>query len=412
MKISLGETAHQAGILFSAQMGSMAMGFASSLVLARAMRPEEMGRFAFCQSVILVGGLFFEFGIASAGARVLALSRGQKEEQKALGAIIALSAISAAAFSLFILAAAAPISAIFKQDVRQLLVAVAPLAAFQPMQLAIEQSCQGLNRIRELASFQLLMSGSYLVMLIALAGAGRMTAASAMLAYLAGVGLASFWAIFRLRPRFEDLHQHIKISLTEARQYGLNIYAARITGAASAKLDGLIIAYFLGRASSGLAPLGIYAIAQKLSSPIVIMSRALAITRFRAFAKLDGVPSRMAIWNAAALAIASLGLAIIGPAALRGAFPKYAEAAPLMIPFAVWNLLAGLFQPYNIFLASHGRGREIRNIALMVALADLAGLILLMPRFGIAGAAWSTAMAMGLDYLLHLYYYRSLRSKR
>jgi O-antigen/teichoic acid export membrane protein len=62
-----------------------------------------------------------------------------------------------------------------------------------------------------------------------------------------------------------------------------------------------------------------------------------------------------------------------------------------------------------MFLASHGRGKELRNIAILVTIAKLTGLILIVPRFGIAGAAWTGAVAMALDYLLHLHYYRRFK---
>ena len=75
------------------------------------------------------------------------------------------------------------------------------------------------------------------------------------------------------------------------------------------------------------------------------------------------------------------------------------------------GLFAGLFQPYNAFLASHGRGAELRNIAILVTVASLVGLILSVPRFGIMGAACTGACAMALDYLLHVYYYRQFRRK-
>jgi O-antigen/teichoic acid export membrane protein len=73
------------------------------------------------------------------------------------------------------------------------------------------------------------------------------------------------------------------------------------------------------------------------------------------------------------------------------------------------NVFIGLFQPYNIFLGSHGRGAEIRNIVAVVAAASVLGLVFTVPRFGIMGAAWTGATVMGLDYVLYLYYYRKLR---
>jgi O-antigen/teichoic acid export membrane protein len=122
------------------------------------------------------------------------------------------------------------------------------------------------------------------------------------------------------------------------------------------------------------------------------------------------VPRRILIWNIAALVVCSAGLVTLGPPLLRFGFPNYAAATSLLVPFAFFNLFAGLFQPYNMFLASHGRGAELRNIAVVVTIATFVGLFVAVPRYGISGAAWSGVVAMALDYLLHLYYYR--RSRR
>jgi O-antigen/teichoic acid export membrane protein len=118
------------------------------------------------------------------------------------------------------------------------------------------------------------------------------------------------------------------------------------------------------------------------------------------------VPARITRWNALALVAAAVPLVLFGPLVLKFFFPKYSEAAPLLIPFAMMNLCVGLFQPYNIFLASHGRGVELRNIVLIVGVATVAALIVTVPRFGISGAAWTCAASMALDYILHVYYYR------
>ena len=400
------ETPRQAGLLFSAQSGSIAAGFLVSVVQARLMDPGEMGRLALCLSVIWIGSLFFELGVSAAGARLLALSDNEEVSRRQLGALVTMGAAIGIAFSLFIAAIAIPVDRVLNTEVRWLLIGASALAFLQPFQSFIEQACQGLNQIRRLAIFQMTMSWSYALMVTALAISGQLTAQTALLAYLSGMGLATVWTLAQLRPRFLETRRYVRLTLNEVRSYGLNIYLARITGSASVRVDSLLISYFLGRSAAGLAPLGLYAIAQKMANPIITMSRAVAITRFRAFANVNMVPERISRWNALLLIAASSGLAIVGPVVLRLAFPRYSDAAPLLIPFAAWGLFAGLFQPYNAFLASHGRGAELRNIALSVTTASVLGLILTVPRFGIMGAAWSAAGAMALDYLLHIYYYR------
>jgi O-antigen/teichoic acid export membrane protein len=406
----VGETVRQAGMLFTAQSGALVAGLLISLIQARWMEPAEMGRFAFCIAVIVVGGICFDFGLFSAGARMLALEHDEDRQRRALGALVILTTIAGLAFSAFIAAASWPIDAIFKKDVRWLLLSTAALAFFQPFQYFIELGCQGLNRIRLLSVFQLLMSGTYLLMLVALAASHHLTAGMALGAYLAGIAVATVWTVMRLRPSFRGASPYLRTTIRQAREYGMNLYFARVTGIASWRIDQLVIAYFLAEA----APLGIYAVVQKFANPLAMLGRSVALTRFRAFAQLKRVPGRLTRWNAALLASAALGLIIAGPPAIRFFFPKYSTGGTLLLPFALANLFVGLFQPYNIFLASHGRGAEVRNIAAAVAVSSLLGLSLTVPRYGISGAAWTAAAVMALDYVLHLYYYqrfkRTLRS--
>jgi O-antigen/teichoic acid export membrane protein len=401
-----GETIRQTGLLFSAQTGSMFVNLLVSFVLLKWMEPAEMGRLAFALSVIIITNLFFELGLFAAGSKLLATVKNPAEERRLLGALVLIAVGLGAALAIFIAASAAFIDVIFKKEVRWLLMIAAALAFFQPFQLLIELSCQGLNRIRQLAIFQLLMTSFYLLALLALALSHHLNAQAALLAYLTGTGIAALWALLQLRPDFQQASGQIKLILKEARTYGLNLYLARITATASVRLDNFFIAYFIVNP----AWLGLYDRAQKLGNPISTLARALAITRFRAFANLRRVPARILKWNALILIGAALALAIAGPFFLKKLFPNYSEAAPLLVPFAAFNLFAGLFQPYNTFLVARGHSAAIRNIAIMVTIASITGLLFAVPRWGIQGAAWAGAFTMFLDYLLHLYYYRKVQS--
>ena len=400
-----GETVRQAGMLFTAQSGSLIAGLLISLIQARWMEPAEMGRFAFCLAVIVVGGVFFEFGLFSAGARVLALEHDAQGQRQAVGALVILAALVGLAFSAFIAAISLPIDAFFNKDVHWLLLGTAALAFFQPFQYFIELGCQGLNQIRLLAVFQLLMSGAYLLLLVALVAAHQLNAGMALGAYLAGIAVATVLTVARLRPSFKGASPYLRTTLKQTREYGINLYFARITGTVSSRADQLVIAYFL----TDTAPLGVYAIVQKFANPITMLGRSVALTRFRAFAQLARVPGRLTRWNAALLASVALGLIIVGPLAIRFFFPRYSVGTGLLLPFALANLFAGLFQPYNSFLASHGRGAEVRNVAASVAVSSLLGLSFTVPRYGISGAAWTAAAVMALDYVLHLYYYQKFK---
>jgi glycosyltransferase involved in cell wall biosynthesis/O-antigen/teichoic acid export membrane protein len=401
----IGETPRQASLLFSAQMGSTAAGFLVATIQMRWMEPAQIGRYAFCLALIVIAGLVFEFGLFPGGGRVLALLSDRESEKMAMGAFLLLTIADGLAFSVFVALVAFPADWMFKQEARWLLIGAAPAAFFLPAQRLIEESCQGLNRIRMLSEYRLITAGLQLAATAVLAVTHRLTAASALLAYLLAMGPAASITVVRLGVHFRGCSPFLKQTLREIRSYGLNAYIAAMTGTASARLDNLVITYLIGA-----EPLGLYFSAQRFSAPLSTMARALAITRFRAFARLIEVPRRIVKWNTAAMATGAVLLALAGPLVIKLLFPRYAAAAPLFLPFAVLNLFLGLFQPYNMFLASHGRGAELRNIAAAVTIGTVIALFLCVPAYGVLGAAWAGAVAMLLDYVLHLYYYLKLKA--
>ncbi|HWN98309.1 MAG TPA: oligosaccharide flippase family protein, partial [Blastocatellia bacterium] len=320
----LGQTTRQTSMLFSAQGGGMFFGLLASLILGRWMPTAEMGRFAFCLTVVVVSSVFFEFGVSSAGARVLALAKDVDSERQALGALVVMTAVISMLFAVFIAIAATPLDWFFQKDVRWLLIATAALSVFQPFQLFIEQGCKGLNRIRQLSVFQVLMSGVYVAGLAVMALAHRLTAGAALGAYFIGMGAAVIWTLVELQPSFTAVRHYVKLAIIETKSFGLNMYVARISGMASSRSDQLAIAYFV----TDPTPLGIYALVQKFSNPIAMLGSSLATTQFRTFASLNSVPRKILRWNAAILISASVALVVFGPIVLRLFFPKYAGAAP------------------------------------------------------------------------------------
>ncbi len=377
----------------------------TAVVQFRVMEPEDRGLYALALPIIMISSLFFEVGFSPAGGRVLALADDQERQRRTLGALVLMATLIGAALSLFLLASALPFAAFFDKNIAPILFLAAGFAFVIPFQSVIQDGCQGLNQIPKLSAYQLGFALMNLTLQCALAFTGNLTSKLALLAYLTAIGLSALWTLARLRPDFSDFSRYLKLTLQEMRRYGLNIYLSRITGTVSTQVDNLVIAYFIPQT----APLALYDNAQKVSNPIVMLARSISITRFRAFVGLNSVPASIRRWNAGLLIVASLLLATIGPFALKLVFPKYAEAGDLLLPFAFWSLFGGLFQPYHTFLLSHGRGAEIRNKALLLTIADITGLLIAVPRFGIYGAAWVAAGSMLLDYLLTLYYYHKFR---
>lgn len=405
-----GDTGRQTIVLYGAQLASMALNFAFTIVVGRAMSQDDFGVFAFCVfSIVVFTGFLFEFGVFSAGARLLAIAPDRDAERHLLGALGAVGLAIAAAFAgtvaLLGPAVDAALSVFGYPDTRvaPILVTVAPLAAGVPLQFLVEQACLGTNRIGALAALRLALPVASISLVAGLAATtGGVSARGGVAAYL-GAQLASAVAIgLWLRPSFAVRRADLARIGTAVREFGFDMYLGRVVSMMSVRLDQLLIPSFVGPKRFGA-----YSIAQRISEPVSGLARALATTRFKAFATEPEVNRGLVRWNLALLAAGSTALATLGPWLIVLAFPgKFHNALPLLLPFALAALFAGLLQPYNMFLTARGAGRSLRDIAIVVGALNLVGLFVFTRRYGLAGAAWFAVASMAANFVLHLYAYR------
>jgi O-antigen/teichoic acid export membrane protein len=414
------EAGRQTAVLYGAQLLSMALNFVFTVVIGRALSQEDYGVFTFCVfSVVVFLGFLFEFGVFSAGARLLAIAESTDEERRTLGTLVVAGAAIGLAFGA-VIAAIAPLvepllrlaSELFlhgagepEAAITAPLLAAAPLAVAIPLQQLAELACQGANRIGALAVLRLALPVSSISIIAALTYAfGLISPATAVVAYRGGVFVSSALVLALLRPSFDIGRADFARVWSAVREFGLNIYAGRAISMMSLRLDQLLVPVFVGARRWGA-----YKIAQQVSEPISNLARAMATTRFKAFANAERVEAAIVRWNAVLLSVAAAGLAVVGPLLFAFVFPnKFRNARPLFLPFALVAFFAGLLQPYNMFLTAHGAGRSLRNISLAIGAANLVGLFAFTRRYGLGGAAWFAVASMAFNFALHLYYYREL----
>lgn len=401
-KLILSETSLQTATLFSAQMLSTLLNGASSVLTARWLGSENFGVYLFCYiSVIQFLGYFFEFGVAAAGARLLALERGTDGERRVLGGMLALGVGIGVLHSVTVALISGVVDLVFNTSVRTLLLQSAAFCAVIPLQFFLEQACQGLNRIKELALLRVILPATSFALIAATVLFEHLNVRDALWATLAGVALGCVTVGGLLKPSFAGLGASVRRILSETRRFGLDIYFGRVTTMASTKLDTLLIPGLLGARMFGF-----YGIAQKFAEPLANLSRSMSITRFKVFANDTAVKPMILRFNVLLLVCGGLGLVLIGPHLLVFFYSgEYAPAAGLLLPFALGAFFGGLYQPYNSFLSAHGRGGELRNISFLMSAVNCLSLFYIIPRYGLQGGAWMVAVASALNFTLHYYYY-------
>jgi glycosyltransferase involved in cell wall biosynthesis/O-antigen/teichoic acid export membrane protein len=417
-RILQSETSWQTGLLFIAQLLSSLLNAFVSGLFARLLGQQDYGLFLFCWfSIIHFLSIFFEFGFFAASSRLLAVTTEVAKVKARLGAMLILALILGGSFSLTIAAtafvfqplvtglttfAAINPEMLANRQVKQLLLLCSPFCLVFPWQLFLEQACQGLNRIRTLVAFRLLPPITIFLLLGILTWVKEpITVTNTLLISLAGYLLCNVVITFLLQPRFDNLSGNLQLVFAETYRFGLDIYLGRITIMISTKFDGLVIPFL-----QGTTLFSFYSIAQKLCDPLVNLSRSMAIARFKTFANEPTIRRKIIELNLLLLSSGTLAIILLGKFVVLLIFgEKYRAATDLLLPFALTAFLLGLFQPYNSFLLAHGRGGELRNISWAISAINILSLLLIVPRFGIYGAAWMSTFAASCNFSLHYYYY-------
>lgn len=417
-KLITSETSKQTSLLFTAQLLSSVINALFSAVLVRSLDLKNYGIFIFCwTSVIQFFNYFFEFGVFAAGTRLLAIERNPSDVRRLIGALITLSVIIGLSFSTLIILVAEFFGSVLvalgnyssidnslflNSEVRTFLLTVSPLCGILPVQLCLEQICQGLNQIRFLSLLRILLPITTFLSVLVLSFFNHLTILTALFSSLGAIVFSCLIVIILLKPQFSKLKENIDQVMSETKRFGFDIYFGRITTMISTKLDGILIPIFLGP-----EVLGFYYLAQKLADPLTNLSRSMAITRFKTFANEPAVRRVIIQSNLLLLSSGAIALVLLGPYLLVLLYTeKFLPATTLLPAFAVGAFFGGMFQPYNAFLAAHGRGGELRNISVFIGILNIICLFLILPRFGVMGAAWMVAGATAINFSLHYYYYR------
>jgi O-antigen/teichoic acid export membrane protein len=83
---------------------------------------------------------------------------------------------------------------------------------------------------------------------------------------------------------------------------------------------------------------------------------------------------------------------------------KFLPAVSMTYIVAIGSICHGFGDFINRFLGAHGKGRQLRNGAIVVGVINLAGFFIFIRMFGVTGAA-ITRFISDIFYLLMMYYY-------
>ena len=394
--------------IYSLSSGAaMLLGGVSRALLAGDLTPAEFGSFAFCTSFLSLAALFFDFGVFSPASRRLAQHADQRREL--VGAVYLMFVPLGVAFGLFAFGSSYFVDDVFNVDAGEALRIASPLAFVWTFAFVGEQIAKGADRLHVFSLSNLvgriLFVGS-LAVLFLLGHSFDVTLALVLNA--AGLLLAVTMLVVGLRPRFAGARTHIATFVSDARDWGFQMWIGRVLSIGTFNMDVLMVAAFANAESTGFYALAA-AICGLLGLPIVGYGAALFPRMARA-ERLD--PG----WLAASWAVGALGVLgivlVAGPIVHLLFSDEYDPVIGLAVPLGIAQAVRGTTTIYNTFMSAHALGRELRNTALVLTGANVVFNFALIPPYGATGAAWASLAALVVNYVMHVVYYRRYMRRR
>lgn len=392
----------QAATYAGATAAASALNGVSKGLLAVVLSVSAFGSFAVSQTLLTYVSMFCEFGLFLPAARACALT-DDTDAREIIGAafVLYLPVAGVFAFSIFALSFCA--DSLFHVHVAMALRITALFSIGWPFAYVGLQLSQGVARLYVSALSSLLASALFLLgLLLTRIVSGHTTVALALLIQSAGLLVAGAVLVFWLKPRFVHVLSRIATLVQGAKDYGFQVYVGRVLSIGTYNMDVLMLAAF-----TSAEQVANYALAGAIASGV-----GLPVTGFAnaMFSRLTRSPRLERIWLGAAWAIGLVMVPItwaLTTFAVGTLFPEtYTPMIALVVPLTLAQAVRGVTGIYNSFLSAHGRGRELRNAAIVLTVSNVILNFALIPPFRAEGAAWASLVALVANWIAHMVGYR------
>jgi O-antigen/teichoic acid export membrane protein len=385
--------------LFGARAAGVAIGFLAVVVFAREIGVAALGSYFLFQALLTVVSLGTDLGLRSATEK--RVSEGQPAGE-VLGTVLALKGGLLGVGALVVLALRAPIATFVGAD---LAAAVVVAAALRDTGLLTTFVLRGELRVRASATVEFVRKATFGVVGVALVVQGY-GVRGPVYGVIAGYAAMTLVGAARMATRPGRPSRAMARSLLE---YGRYKFVSNVGTIGYSWIDVLVIGAFLSPAA-----VGAYEIAWKIASIVTVFSDALATTAFPQLSKeagqgaLDRVEAtftRLVTPSLALVVPAFFGTVVLAADILGIVFgPAYVAASLALVVLLADSVSTAVYRFVTRTLrALDAPDLDARGVVVSVVLNVVLNL-LLVPRFGLVGAAVATTLASLAGEALSLLY--------
>lgn len=387
--------------------------FIMNLVLARMLGAEQSGYFFLGFTVVVFLGAATRCGFDNVILRHTAAAKsiGDWHAVRLVflrGAVVTFIASTCAAAFLWLGAGYLAVVVFNKPDFAPVLVAIAPSVVSFSLLWLIAQSLQGMGRVS--SAIIAMNVAANIVLIISVLFFGYRLGKEAALAYSAGsfLVLGGFLIFWHLRTNSHTNQRRYNISLRSMFASASPLWIVLL-------MTELIqwTGQFVGGAYLPPEEIAQLAVAQRTAMLVSFILMAVNMVVAPRFAALHAVGDMDGLRNMALTAVRLMAMGatpvvavmLIFPGVLMGLFGEgFSGATVLLQVLAIGQFVNVITGSVGYLLSMSGYERDLRNTLLIVAPISVAVTFVLVPLYGALGAALSTALAVGAQNLLAVYW--------
>jgi O-antigen/teichoic acid export membrane protein len=398
--------------LSSVNLLMIPLSFVSSIILTRFLGTSAYGDFSFLFRLFNLAVVIFSLGFFMAGNRALVLNDDPQKARELYGAELIILGVLYLAMVIFLLGYAFSDKNINEKGLRDILILFIPFSWVFLLSMYFEVLFPADNKIKLLAKSRLYPKLAFVIsvliiyMFLPKYSGNRLIIIFAF--FLITQILVFFHIIHKISPSFINLRARISDILFHNRTYGFNVYLGSLCAVGFSQFTGILISYF-AIDNSGV---GYFSLAITIAAPLAFIPNVIATTHYKDFSTRTSIPRKLLLLTiAVGCSALLLTLLLVSPFIRFFYENEFYPVISLTYIVSFGVILSGFADFLNRFLGSHGKSKALRNSSFIVGFSTMVFSLILIPRLGEKGAAY-THFFSGLIYIICMFwFYRRLVHK-
>jgi O-antigen/teichoic acid export membrane protein len=394
-------------VLYSGTILQTILGFGTSIILARSLKPEQYGNYSYLFNLISLFLLLASVGHFVSTSMMLARTENEMEKNNLLGASLVVTLFISCLFAAAIFVFSYFQDIFFKEKLGHTIRILSFTLVLFPLQVYLENVFLGLNKMRSLAILRTVPKALFLGALLLLIYFQKANYLSAFVFMLLTSYFVYVTQTISIRPKFKQLKDMIGRMSQENKKYGFHVYVGSLFNVATTYLATLSISYFYNNTD-----LGFYNLALGIATPLMLLPNSVAASFFKDFANVDRIPVNVLKYTLIISLVTYAIYALILKKAVVLIYSKeYLSSVPLAYILGIAMIIHGFGDIFNRFLCAKAKGKEVRNGAMIAGVINIFAFLVLVPMLSNLGAALSRLLVSSV-YCGSMYWYGKVHLQR